>query len=94
MPTWGEGADLDRLLASFAATMPLRRPSHIGGSEMARYVLARTEGTIGEMTALLSRAAISAIRNGEEAYTRESFEAADYRSPSTRRRTFERKLAV
>lgn len=93
LPTWSEGEETSRLLASFARTMPLQRPSNLGGADMARYVLARSEGTIGEMTALLSRVAIAAIQSGEEAFNKKAFEAAEYRSPSARRRSFERQLA-
>jgi hypothetical protein len=87
------GDDLRSLLASFAATFPLRRRSALGSEEMARYVLDRNEGTIGEIAQLLSAAAIAAIQSGEEAITSKILQMADYRSPSERRRMFEREVA-
>ncbi|MGW4767038.1 hypothetical protein ACWEO2_03210 [Nocardia sp. NPDC004278] len=40
---------------SSAASFPLRRPSPIASQEMATYLLARSEGTIGELTGLAHR---------------------------------------
>jgi hypothetical protein len=92
LPIWQEGQELESLLASFVAMLPLRRPSHIATPDMARYVLARTEGTIGEIAQLLSCAAIAAIESGEESINSRSFNLADYESPTERRRSFEREL--
>ncbi len=36
---------------------------------MARYLLTRSEGTIGELTHLLMAAAVAAVESGEEAIT-------------------------
>jgi len=94
LPKWEEGSELNSLLASFAASFPLRRPSALGTDDVARYVHARSEGTIGEIAMLLSKAAITAIESGEEAINAKSFATTIYRSPSERRRTFERELAA
>ena len=51
LPRWEAGADACSLLASFAASFPLRRPSRIATTEMAAYLLTRSEGTIGELAA-------------------------------------------
>lgn len=67
LPLWQPGAEACSLLASFAASFPLRRPSPIATEEMARYLLTRSEGTIGELTRLLTDASIAAIDSGEEA---------------------------
>jgi hypothetical protein len=93
LPTWQIGDDLRSLLASFAASFPLRRRSVLSSVEMAKYVLDRSEGTIGEIAQLLSAAAIVAIQSGEEAITSRTLRMADYRSPNERRRTFEREIA-
>jgi hypothetical protein len=47
LPRWEPDADACSLLASFAASFPLRRPSPIANPEMASYLLTRSEGTIG-----------------------------------------------
>ena len=60
---------------------------------MARYTLARTEGTIGEVATLLTQAAIAAIESGEESMNARTLSIADYDSPTERRRKFEREIA-
>ena len=60
---------------------------------MAAYLLARSEGTIGELAALLTEAAVAAIRSGEEAISGQTLQMADYAGPTERRRLFERELA-
>ena len=89
---WQEGQELESLLASFVAMLPLRKPSHIATSDVARYVLARTEGTIGEIAQLLSCTAIAAIESGEESINSRTFNLANYEGPTERRRSFEREL--
>ncbi|HDV5691868.1 TPA: TniB family NTP-binding protein [Legionella pneumophila] len=92
LPVWQEGKELESLLASFVAILPLRKPSFIANADMARYLLARTEGTIGELAQLLMSAAIAAIETGEEAITSRTLSLADYEGPTERRRAFEREL--
>ena len=92
LPVWQEGPELLALLASYAASFPLRRRSALDQPALAAYILARTEGTIGEITRFLTQAAIAAIDSGEEAITRKTLLLAEYASPSERRHTFEREL--
>lgn len=92
IPRWQEGHDLLCLLASFESILPLRRRSEISNPDMARYVLARTEGTIGEIATFLCRAAITAIDTGEERMNEKIFKRTQYQSPTERRQTFEREI--
>lgn len=92
LPLWQEGRDFESLLASFVAVLPLRQPSFIATTDMARYLLARTEGTIGELARLLTCAAIAAIESGEESISSRTLSLADYDGPTERRRAFEREL--
>ncbi|SFU11463.1 TniB protein [Arthrobacter sp. ov118] len=59
---------------------------------MARYLLARSEGTIGELARLLTAAAVAAVESGEERISRRTLAMADYTGPSERRKLFEREL--
>lgn len=93
LPTWEDGNDLRSLLSSFAASYPLRRRSVLGREEVARYVVSRSEGTIGEIAKLLRAAAIAAIETGEEAITAQTLTLGSYDSPTERRQAFERELA-
>ena len=60
--------------------------------DMADYLLARSEGTIGELAHLLTDA-VAAIESGEEAITQRTLLMAPYTGPTERRRLFERELA-
>jgi hypothetical protein len=92
LPVWEEGDELLSLLASFSAVLPLKRVSDIANEATARYILSRTEGTIGEISQLLTAAAIVAIRSGEESINQRTLGQAAYQSPTERRQTFERAL--
>lgn len=87
---WEEGDDLLALLASFALTLPLKQPSKIATAEMSQFILEKTGGTIGEITRLLTAAAIEAVKTGEESVNQRTLKLANYESPRERRRTFER----
>ena len=93
LPRWQPDEEACRLLASFAAAFPLRRPSPVATAEMAGYLLTRSEGTIGELAALLTEAAVAAIESGEEAINQRTLLMATYAGPTERRRLFERELA-
>ncbi|MBV9857733.1 MAG: TniB family NTP-binding protein [Streptosporangiaceae bacterium] len=92
LPRWEAGPEACSLLASFAASFPLRRPSPIATNEMATYLLSRSEGTIGELAALLTTAAVAAIESGEEAINQRTLLMTAYAGPTERRRMFEREL--
>jgi hypothetical protein len=92
LPVWEAGAEARSLLASFAASFPLRQPSVIDTDDMARYLLARSEGTIGELARLLTAAAVAAVESGVEAIDHRTLTMADYTGPTGRRRLFEREL--
>lgn len=92
LPRWQPDAEACSLLASFATSFPLRRPSPIATEEMAAYLLTRSEGTIGELARLLTDAAIAAIESGEEAINQRTLLLASYLGPTERRRLFEREL--
>lgn len=92
LPRWEPDTETRALLASFAASFPLRRPSNIATTEMATYLLTRSEGTIGELTRLLTDAAIAAVDSGEECINTKALLMADYAGPTERRRLFEREL--
>lgn len=93
LPRWEPDDEARSLLASFATSLPLRRRSDIASEEMPRYLLTRSEGTIGEITHLLMDAAVAAIESGEEAINQATLLMAAYSGPTERRRLFERELA-
>ncbi|MBD1540622.1 TniB family NTP-binding protein [Pseudarthrobacter oxydans] len=92
LPLWEVGDEARSLLASFAASFPLHLPSLIHTEDMAQYLLARSEGTIGELARLLTAAAVAAVESGEERINRRTLTMADYIGPSERRKLFEKQL--
>lgn len=92
LPLWKTDEHARSLLASFAASFPLRKPSIIDTEDMASYLLARSEGTIGELAHLLTTAAVVAVESGLEAIDHRTLTMADYVGPTERRRLFEREL--
>lgn len=55
-------------------------------------ILRRSEGTIGEIAALLAAASETVLLAGQERIDATSLEAAGYQPPSVRRRLFENAL--
>lgn len=92
LPLWESNAEARSLLASFASSFPLQRNSELDSEDMARYLIARSEGTIGELASLLMEAAVTAVDCGEESINRRTLNMVDYDGPSIRRRKFEREL--
>jgi hypothetical protein len=92
LPRWQANQALASLLASFLAVLPLRRRSDEVVSGWLRSILDWTEGTIGDIATLLTRAAVLAIETGAECIHRDRLLAVDYDSPTERRHAFEREL--
>ena len=92
LPAWEDDQEFGRLLSSFEAVLPLREPSGLGLPAMRALILRRSEGTIGEVAALLVAAAEAALLSGEERIAVNSIETHTYYPPTVRRRMFEREL--
>ena len=56
LPLWEDGEELARLLASFETVLPLREPSQLAATSLRELILRRSEGAIGEIALLLTRA--------------------------------------
>jgi len=66
---WEKGEDFDTLLNTFEANLHLRNPSNLSSPKLSTYILKVSEGKIGEISTLLSKAAIKAIERGTEKLT-------------------------
>jgi hypothetical protein len=75
-----------RLLAGFEVAFPLERASSLAGVKLTRKILGLSEGTIGEISALLTCAALAAIERGTEQITTDLLDRCAYISPRERRR--------
>jgi hypothetical protein len=73
LPRWTNNLAFRRLLASYAAILPLRQRSELDDDKVRAAVLKLSEGITVRVVRLLERLAVEAIRNGDERITLESF---------------------
>lgn len=66
LPRWETGKEYLRLLSSFEAMLPLKKPSNLKASRCAQKVLSMSEGLIGEISSILKEATIYAIKTEKE----------------------------
>lgn len=92
LPLWNNDHEFMRLLASFQSVLPLQKPSDLLEPDIRVLILTRSEGTIGEISSLLTKATCTAIRSGKEYIDRKTLEQTDYLSPTERRRLYESML--
>ena len=85
LPQWRADQEFRKLLASFERIIPLQHPSDLQSRPLSDKLLARSEGTIGELKTLLAAAAEYAMRNGTERITEAVVDGCGYASPSARK---------
>ncbi len=73
-----------KFLASFERMLPLRNPSHLTKKTMALKLLSMSDGLIGELSAVLTRAAEQAIRSGREIIDEVTLNEINWIPPSNR----------
>ncbi|AFD27803.1 Transposon, transposition helper protein C, putative (plasmid) [Deinococcus gobiensis I-0] len=66
LPKWELDREFLQLLASFEATLPLRKASGLASEVLAPMLLDMSGGLIGELSNLLKRAAERAVTSGKE----------------------------
>jgi hypothetical protein len=86
LPRWKFDEEFLRLLASFEAMLPLRERSDLVETTLAATILGKSEGTIGEIATLLTRAAVLAVETKRERIDAKLIEKVDYVTPSQRKR--------
>ncbi|MBS0396552.1 MAG: TniB family NTP-binding protein [Proteobacteria bacterium] len=86
LPTWHAGDEYQRLLATLESVLPLRQPSHLSEPELANRILAMTEGVLGEIVTVVTRAAALAVSSGAESINVGILDQIGFISPSGRRR--------
>ena len=85
LPRWRDGDDYRRLLASFEYNLPLKRPSILTQDDISTKILSMSEGSLGEISAVIRLAAVEAIRNGQECITYKTLERLKWLAPSQRK---------
>jgi type II secretory pathway predicted ATPase ExeA len=85
LPRWEQGQEYLRLLSSFERMLPLKQPTRLTGEDLVFKLLGMSEGTIGELSTLLTRAAISAIEKRTETITPKLLDGIGWIRPSERK---------
>lgn len=86
LPLWTDDDEYRRLLSTLEAVLPLRKPSHLTDPTMAARILSASEGVLGEIIAIIVRAAVLAVETGKETISARTIEGAGFIRPSERRR--------
>jgi hypothetical protein len=85
LPRWEMNSEYLKLLASFERMIPLRKQSKLVEKDLALKVLNLSEGTIGEVSSLLGKAAVKAIETGGECISPKLIDSLDWTRPSERK---------
>jgi type II secretory pathway predicted ATPase ExeA len=86
LPKWNYSEEYLRLLMSFERLLPLKKPSLLINEQLSKKILELSEGTIGEISNIISKAAIDAIVSQKEKIDLEILKNLNYVKPSDRRR--------
>jgi hypothetical protein len=81
LPRWRDDDALRRLLASFAAILPLRRRSSLDSPALRKRVLAISDGVTNRIFRLIEVVAVNAVKSGAERIDAASFAAEDLLLP-------------
>ena len=87
VPRWGFDEDFATLLDSLEASLPLARASDLSRAPLGQTIHTLSEGLIGEVVDIVTRAAIAAIESGEDRTTSATVATLGY-LPLSRRRNF------
>ena len=85
LPRWTMGTEYLKLLASFERMLPLKEVSALTERTLALKILAMSEGVIGEISALLVRAAARAVERKTERIDAKLLDAIGWTAPSDRK---------
>lgn len=86
LPPWRAGDEYRRLLATLESILPLRSPSELSHPLVASKILSASEGILGEIMTVVTRAAVRAIESGTESITARVIDETSFIPPSERRR--------
>lgn len=85
LPRWKFDDDFRRLLISFERMIPLCEPSLLHKSPLASQIFDMSEGYIGEISRVITDAAVMAVKSGHEKIDNEILSGLDWCPPSERR---------
>ena len=85
VPRWQYDEDYLVLLDSLESALPLARSSDLSDEPLARKIFSLSEGLIGEIVSIVTKAAINAMRSGAERITKAGVEGLHHVPISQRR---------
>ena len=85
LPRWELDELFLRLLMSFERMLPLKEASNLHEMTLATRLMSLSEGYIGELSQLLSAAAVHAIQSGREKIDGKVLDEIRWTSPSQRK---------
>lgn len=89
LPKWTMDEEYLRLLSSFEAILPLKKPSNLTQEDIAMKILSLSGGTIGEISTILKKAAVQAIHNKKECIDLQLLGRTGYIAPANRQKQYE-----
>jgi ATP-dependent Clp protease ATP-binding subunit ClpA len=85
LDTWNLDKEYLRLLASFDKSLPLKKESKLASKDVSIEIHNMSEGIIGEVFSILSKAATEAIKSGDEVISLDSLRRLRWIKPSKRK---------
>lgn len=85
LPRWELNSEFLKLLASFEKMLPLKEPSNLAKTDLAIELFNMSEGIIGELNTVLTKAAIKAIDSGTEHINLKILKSINWIQPSERK---------
>ena len=82
---WEVGEEYLKLLASFEYTLPLEKPSDLMDDKLSQKILKMSEGVLGEISGIISTAAVHAIRLQRETINSSILDEIGWIQPSKRK---------
>jgi hypothetical protein len=79
-----------RLLISFERMLPLMNESGLHDVSLATKIYSMSEGCLGEISTLLTQAAVRAVKTGKERIDAKLLDSLNWVSPSNRKRQIDR----
>ncbi|GHA70410.1 transposition protein TniB [Formosimonas limnophila] len=86
LPRWEFDKEFLSLLTSFERMLPLKNASNLHETSLATRLFSMSEGYIGELSRILTEAAVRAVTSGEERITIKILDAIMWVSPADRKR--------
>lgn len=90
LPRWNLDRNFLRLLVSFERMIPLKRPSELQTRELAVRLYNMSEGYIGELSRILTEAAVTAVQNETEQINHEVLDSIGWITPTERKRQIDK----